>query len=85
MLVILAMFSDGWNESNDAWQYFKKFLIDGILAFEIIYKYNKDSYRATDILGFKELDPITLQPEIRKDEYGNEVKVWIQFKGDPEK
>lgn len=75
----------GWNESNDAWQYFKKFLIDGILAFEIIYKYNKDSYRATDILGFKELDPITLQPEIRKDEYGNEVKVWIQFKGDPEK
>ena len=75
----------GWNESNDAWQYFKKFLIDGILAFEIIYKYNKDSYRATDILGFKELDPITLQPEIRKDEYGNEVKVWVQFKGDPEK
>lgn len=75
----------GWNESNDAWQYFKKFLIDGILAFEIIYKYNKDSYRAADILGFKELDPITLQPEIRKDEYGNEVKVWIQFKGDPEK
>lgn len=75
----------GWNESNDGWQYFKKFLIDGILAFEIIYKYNKDSYRATDILGFKELDPITLQPEIRKDEYGNEVKVWIQFKGDPEK
>lgn len=75
----------GWNESNDAWQYFKKFLIDGILAFEIIYKYNKDSYRATNILGFKELDPITLQPEIRKDEYGNEVKVWIQFKGDPEK
>ena len=75
----------GWNESNDGWQYFKKFVIDGILAFEIIYKYNKDSYRATDILGFKELDPITLQPEIRKDEYGNEVKVWIQFKGDPEK
>lgn len=75
----------GWNESNDAWQYFKKFLIDGFLAFEIIFNFEHNSYKATDILGFKELDPVTLEPAIVKDENGYDIKVWYQFKGDPEK
>lgn len=75
----------GWNESNDAWQYFKKFLIDGFLAFEIIFNYESNSYKANDILGFKELDPITLEPAIIKDNNGYDIKVWYQFKGDPEK
>ena len=74
-----------FNESDDAWQYMKRFLVDGFLAFEIIYQTDKKSGKATDILGFQELDPITLEPEIRKDQNGNEYKVWIQFKGDAEK
>ena len=71
-----------FNEGNDAWHYVKKFLVDGFLAFEIIYATSPDGKRATDIVGFQELDPITLQPDIKKDEKGNEVKVWIQNKGD---
>ena len=72
-----------FNESNDAWHYVKKFLVDGFLAFEIIYsdkRGNKDI--ASDIIGFKELDPITLQPEIRINPSGQEYKVWIINKGD---
>lgn len=76
--------SYGFNESHDAWHYLKKFLIDGFLSFEIIYNTNEYG-NATDIIGFKELDPISLQPELRKDEYGNEYKVWIQYKDDPNK
>lgn len=75
----------GWNESNDAWHYFKKFLIDGVLAFEIIYNYTLDNSKPNDILGFKELDPVTLEPAIVKDPSGQEIKIWYQFKGDPEK
>lgn len=71
-----------FNEGNDAWHYVKKFLIDGFLAFEIIYDSGKDGRYAKNIVGFQELDPITLQPDIKKDEYGNEYKVWIQNKGD---
>lgn len=63
----------------------KRFLVDGFLAFEIIYQTDKKTGKATDIIGFQELDPITLEPEIRKDQEGNEYKVWIQFKGDAEK
>lgn len=64
---------------------FQKFLIDGFLAFEIIFNFEHNSYKATDILGFKELDPVTLEPAIVKDENGYDIKVWYQFKGDPEK
>lgn len=71
-----------FNESNDAWHYVKKFLIDGFLAFEIIYDSNQDNTIAKDIVGFQELDPITLQPAIKKDLQGREYKVWIQNKGD---
>lgn len=71
-----------FNEGNDAWHYVKKFLVDGFLAFEIIYSSSRDGKIATDIVGFQELDPITLQPEIKKDNNGNEIKVWIQNKGD---
>lgn len=72
-----------FNEGNDAWHYVKKFLVDGFLAFEIIYATDESGTRATDIVGFQELDPITLQPEIRVDKVtGKDVKVWIQNKGD---
>lgn len=71
-----------FNEGNDAWHYVKKFLVDGFLAFEIIYDSGKDGRFAKNIVGFQELDPVTLQPDIKKDEYGNEYKVWVQNKGD---
>lgn len=71
-----------FNEGNDAWHYVKKFLIDGFLAFEIIYDTTSDDKIAKDIVGFQELDPITLQPAIKQDLQGKEYKVWIQNKGD---
>ena len=74
----------GFNQGHDGWHYAKKFLIDGFLAFEIIYD-GEESEPAKNILGFKELDPVTLEPEIRKDENENEYRVWIQFRGDSEK
>ena len=70
-----------FNESNDAWHYVKKFLVDGFLAFEIVYSDSSNGKLAKDIIAFKELDPITLQPEIRKGEQGD-YKVWIVNKGD---
>lgn len=74
-----------FHESDDAWQYMKKFLTDGFLAFEIIYRQNEKTGLAEDIIGFQELDPITLEPGIKIDQNGNAVKVWTQFKDDPEK
>lgn len=74
-----------FNESNDAWHYVKKFLIDGFLAFEIIYDSTSDNKIARDIVGFQELDPVTLQPAIQTGPDGKEYKVWIQNKGDAEK
>lgn len=74
----------GFNSGHDGWHYAKKFLIDGFLAFEIIYD-GEGSDPAKNILGFKELDPVTLEPEMRKDEDGNDFRVWIQFRGDSEK
>lgn len=69
----------GWDKSNDAWNYFKKFLIEGYLAFEILF----DSLvHPTHIVAFQELDPATLEPDIEYDERGREIKVWYQYRGD---
>ena len=68
-----------FKESHDAWHYFKKFLIDGFLSFEIIY--DKDG---KDIIGFKELDPISLRPGVDKaDEDGGLKKIWVQYEDIP--
>lgn len=72
----------GWDRSNNGWDYFRKFLIDGVLAFEIIYDYDENG-NAVSIEMFKELDPVTLEPAFAKDPAtGNDIKVWYQFKGD---
>lgn len=68
----------GWDKSNGAWNMFKKFLIEGYLAFEIIYD-NLDNPQL--IVGFKFLDPVTLEPAIEYDKDGREIKVWYQNKG----
>ena len=71
-----------FNETHNAWSIFKKFLVEGIIAYEIIYDNDKKNNKATGIKGFQELDPTTLEPSIILDPKGNEVKVWYQNKGD---
>ena len=66
----------GFNDANSVWDYFRKWLIDGFLAFEIVYNDKQDQ-----IIGFKELDPVSLMPAIDTD---TGKKVWIQYKGSRE-
>ena len=67
----------GFTQDQSAWYYFRKFLIDGYLAFEIIYSPDQ-----TEVIGFKEIDPITIVPGYNK---ADKKKVWTQFKDDPTK
>ena len=53
----------GFNSDQSAWYFFRKFLIDGYLAFEIIYSPDQK-----EVIGFKELDPITLIPGYNHDD-----------------
>lgn len=57
------------------WQYFYQWLIEGHLAFEIIYD---NVTNPKDIIGFKELDPATLYPEVKKDSTGRIFLQWAQ-------
>lgn len=66
----------GFNNDIAAWSYFRKWLVDGFICFEIIY--NKEQTR---IIGFKELDPVNLMPGLDKEG----KKTWTQFKGVPQK
>lgn len=65
-------------DSVSAWQYFKQFLIDGFLAFEIIY--NEEQ---TKIIGFKEIDPVSIRPAVEKSESGW-TQVWFQYEDSPQ-
>jgi len=66
-----------FNDDVSAWQYFRQFLIDGYLAFEIIY-----DKEAKNIIGFKELDPASLRPIVKKE---GDVwkKFWVQYEENP--
>lgn len=77
-------FAFGFNKGHDAWHYCKKFLIDGFLAFEVIYD-GEGTEDAKNVIGFKELDPCSVEPEIRKDTDGKEYRVWIQYRGDSQR
>jgi hypothetical protein len=59
----------GFYDTVQATDYFRKWLIDGFLAFEIVYNAEQ-----TEIIGFVELDPASLTPGI--DPNTNE-KVWF--------
>jgi len=63
----------GFMDAIAPWNYFRKFIIDGFLAFEIVY-----NDKQTEIIGFKELDPISLMPAVDP-ETGK--KMWIQYSG----
>lgn len=59
----------GFYDTVQATDYFRKWLIDGFLAFEIVYNQEQ-----TEIIGFVELDPAMLTPGI--DPNTNE-KIWF--------
>ena len=65
----------GFNTDQSAWYYYRKFLVDGYLSFEIIYSPDQK-----EIIGFKELDPTTIIPGYNHDDG---KKVWVQYKDDP--
>lgn len=73
---------DIWGFSDDitGWQYFRQFLVDGFLCFEIIYD-NDGKY----IVGFKELDPVTIIPSVEKQIDGSFINTWTQFPQDPKR
>ena len=67
----------GFQQSILAWQYFRQFLIDGFLAFEIVY-----STDGKKIVGFKELDATSLQPATEQMPNGEYQQIWIQYPQD---
>jgi hypothetical protein len=68
----------GFNEGISAWHFFRSFLVDGILAFEIVF-----DQRGKEIIGFKELDPGSLLPSVEKQTDGRFVECWIQYPDNP--
>jgi hypothetical protein len=58
---------------QNAWNLYRRYLIDGTLAFEIIFD---DLENPHTIIGFAEVDPATLTKEIK-----NGVTSWVQYKG----
>ena len=67
----------GFASDQSLWYYFRKWLIDGFLAFEIIYSPDQKN-----IIGFKEIDAATLMPGLNTKDG---KKMWTQFKDDPQK
>jgi len=62
----------GFNDAISISEYFRKWLVDGYLAFEIVY-----NDKQTEIIGFKELDPVSLIPAVDTE---SGKKIWIQYK-----
>lgn len=60
------------NWKQDAWNTFKRWLVDGVIAYEIIYDNLLDPHT---IIGIEEIDPATLTKEVV-----DGVTYWIQFK-----
>jgi hypothetical protein len=69
----------GFQNSILAWQLFKQFLIDGFLAFEIIY-----DNKGKEVIGFKELDPTSLQPAVEKVGENEHQQFWVQYPKNPQ-
>jgi len=67
-----------FKESHDSWHYFKKFLIDGFLTFEIIF-----DKEGKEIIGFKELDALSLRPAVQEMDDGSYKKIWLQYEDVP--
>lgn len=71
----------GFWDHNMAWGYFRKFLIEGFLAFEIIYDGDQDKRETQkNIIKFKELEVLSLVPAV---DHQTGEKIWIQYPNDP--
>ena len=68
----------GFNQDIFAWHLFRKFLIEGILAFEIVF-----DTKGKNIVGFKELDSSLLIPTVEQQPDGSYVDIWIQYPDNP--
>lgn len=66
----------GFGEGISAWQYAFQFLVEGHLAFEILYD---NLQKPTEIIGFKELDPASIAPQLQKDAKGKLFLQWVQY------
>lgn len=67
----------GFLNSITAWEYMIKLLVEGLLAFEIVFEYDDKKNKATSISAFKELDPLTLKPGVQETSLGL-IKYWTQ-------
>jgi hypothetical protein len=67
----------GFQNGITAWQYFRQFLVEGFLAFEIVY-----DDKAKNIVGFKELDPTSLEPRTATNPDGTFKQIWVQYPND---
>lgn len=65
----------GFTSGRIAWNYFKRFMVEGFIAFEIVY-----DNRQRNIINLAPLDPSTIVPAI--DPSGGE-QIWIQFPDEP--
>lgn len=65
----------GFASDQTAWEYARKWLIEGYMSLEIIYD---DKEKPKEIIGFEELDPATLRPEYLENNKGEKTKVWVQ-------
>ena len=72
-LYVLHNFANGLT----GWQYFRQLIVEGFLAFEIIY-----SNDGKEIIGFKELDPVSLTPAVEKKADGTRETIWWQYYGE---
>lgn len=66
----------GFNDGMTAWYFIKGFLIDGYLAFEMVYD---DKFK--NIIHYNQLDPVTLVPGY---EPTTGKHIWIQYPEDPQ-
>jgi hypothetical protein len=57
----------GFNDDISAWQYFRQLLVDGFIAFEIVY-----DDKGRNVIGFKEIDATTIMPSVEKQKDGSE-------------
>lgn len=62
-----------------AWQIFRQLLVDGFLAYEIVY-----DDKGKNIIGFKELDATSLQPMVERVGEKDYQQVWVQYPKNPQ-
>lgn len=70
-LYTLFNFDDG----TTAWRYFRDFLVDGFLCFEIVY----DNWQK-NVVGFNQIDVSSIVPAIDEQ---TRTKVWVQYPNNP--